>query len=73
MLSELVLKLDGPQINYVRSVLTMAKIGKNFDFHGSFTDKEEAKKKETSTPGAFIRERIVHGKKRFFVLSEKNK
>lgn len=49
----------------------MAGLGKKFDFHGSFTSKAEAVKKEQATPGAFIRERRVKGKTRYFVLTER--
>ena len=59
------------QFRYVRSLLQMAGIGKTFDFHGSFSSKAAAVKKESETPGAFIRERLVNGKMRYFVLSPK--
>lgn len=49
----------------------MAGIGKRFNFHGSFSSKAAAVKKESETPGAFIRERKVKGKLRYFVLTEK--
>lgn len=49
----------------------MAGIGKKYDFHGSFTSKSEAVKKERETKDAFIRERRVGGKVRYFVLTER--
>lgn len=48
----------------------MAGIGKKFEFHGAFANKAEAVKKEQEV-GGFIRERVVHGKTRYFVLTEK--
>jgi len=65
--------LDLTQFRYVRSLLEMAGTGKRFDFHGSFASKKAAMQKESETPGSFIRERIVAGKKRFFVLTPKGK
>lgn len=64
------LSLDIPQYNFVRSLLYMAGIGRNYEFHGSFLSKSEAVKKEREV-GGFIRERVVKGKKRYFVLTEK--
>jgi hypothetical protein len=46
----------------------MAGHGKKFDFHGAFKSKEEAMRKEAEVHG-FIREREVHGEKRYFVLT----
>lgn len=48
----------------------MAGIGKQFNFHGAFDSKEAAVKKEREV-GGFIRERRVHGKVRYFVLTVK--
>jgi hypothetical protein len=62
--------LSEPQFNYVRSLLLMAGLGTKFDFHGSYTDKAEAVKKEKEV-GGFIRERTVKGKVRYFVLTVK--
>lgn len=56
---------------YVKGLLEMAGIGKRFNFHGSFSSKAAAMKKEAETPGAFIRERTVSGKLRYFVLTPK--
>lgn len=41
-----------------------------FTFHGSFADKSEALKQEAKVSG-FIRERIVAGKTRYFVITQK--
>ena len=57
--------------HYVRRLLKMAGAGKKFDFHGSFTSKVEAVKKEKETSGSFVRERRVNGKVRYFVLTER--
>lgn len=43
-----------------------------FDFHGSYTKKEDAVKAEQKHSGAFIVERTVSGKPRFFVMSKKD-
>lgn len=56
---------------FTRELLHMADVGKKFDFHGSFTSKSEAVKKERETPGSFVRERKVNGKVRYFVLTER--
>lgn len=63
--------LDGTQFNFVKGILQMAGVGKRFDFHGSFSSKAEAVKKEQET-GGFIRERKVKGKTRWFVLTVRN-
>jgi hypothetical protein len=62
--------LDEPQFDYIKEVLRMAGIGKKFDFHGSFSSKSDAVRKEQEV-GGFIRERKVRGKIRYFVLTEK--
>jgi len=49
----------------------MAGKSKRFNFHGSFGTKSKAVEKEQATPGAFIVERMIGGKKRWFVLTEK--
>lgn len=51
----------------------MAGKGKKFNFHGSFASKDAAVAKERETAGAFIVERKVKGKTRYFVLTEKTK
>lgn len=56
---------------YMKGLLEMAGLGKKFNFHGSFSSKAAAVKKEGETPGAFIRERYVSGKLRYFVLTPK--
>lgn len=48
----------------------MAGHGKRFDFHGSFSTKKAAVKKEGEV-GGFIREKKVGGKSRYFVLTER--
>jgi hypothetical protein len=48
----------------------MAGHGKKFDFHGSFSSKATAIKKEQEVSG-FIREKIIDGKTRYFVLTER--
>jgi hypothetical protein len=48
----------------------MAGKGKKFDFHGSFTKKEDAVRKEREV-GGFIREHKIDGKVRYFVLTVK--
>ena len=50
----------------------MAGGGKKFDFHGSFAKKSEAVAKESEVHG-FIREHVINGKKRYFVLTERGK
>jgi hypothetical protein len=50
----------------------MAGHGKKFDFHGSFLSKLKAVEKEREVSG-FIREKIVDGKLRYFVLTERKK
>lgn len=48
----------------------MAGKGSKFDFHGSFTSKEKAVKKEKEVDG-FIREHRIGGKLRYFVLTRR--
>ena len=48
----------------------MAGHGKKFDFHGSFASKKAAVEKEKEVSG-FIREKIIDGKARYFVLTER--
>jgi hypothetical protein len=48
----------------------MACKGKKFDFHGSYSTKSDAVKKEQEVHG-FIRERVVDGKTRYFVMTER--
>jgi hypothetical protein len=48
----------------------MAGHGKKFDFHGSFSSKANAVKKEQEV-GGFIREKVIDGKTRYFVLTER--
>jgi hypothetical protein len=48
----------------------MAGHGKKFDFHGSFASKDLAVKKEAEV-GGFIREKVIDGKTRYFVLTER--
>ena len=48
----------------------MAGHGKKFDFHGSFAHKETAVEKEKEVSG-FIREKVIDGKTRYFVLTER--
>lgn len=48
----------------------MAGHGRKFDFHGSFSKKGEAVKKEREVKG-FIREQQIGGKPRYFVLTER--
>lgn len=43
--------------------------GRRFLFHGSFTEKEDARRREKAVKGAFIREVTVRGRRRFAVLS----
>jgi hypothetical protein len=47
---------------------TLAGKGKKFDFHGSFSRKENAMAKEKEVSG-FIRERSIKGQTRYFVLT----
>jgi len=42
-----------------------AKRGRKFTFHGSFTKKADAKRKEKATPGSFIRKT----KNRYYVMT----
>jgi hypothetical protein len=49
----------------------MAGSGKHFDFHGSFSSKENAMEKEKEV-GGFIREHKIDGKMRYFVLTRKD-
>jgi hypothetical protein len=49
----------------------MAGTGRKVCFHGSFATKEKARQKEGETPGAFIREIVLHGKPRYVVLSDR--
>jgi len=46
----------------------MAGHGKKFDFHGSFSSKAAAAAKEKEV-GGFIRERVIEGQTRYFVLT----
>ena len=49
----------------------MAGKGKRFNFHGSYSTKSEAVKKEAEVHG-FIREhKTPHGKTRYYVLTER--
>ena len=48
----------------------MAGHGKKFDFHCSFASKKAAVEKEKEVSG-FIREKIIDGKARYFVLTER--
>lgn len=45
--------------------------GRRFLFHGSFTSKEDARRREKAVKGGFIREVTVRGRRRFAVLSTK--
>jgi hypothetical protein len=64
--------LDIAQYDFVKELFRMAGVGKHFEFHGSFSDKSEAVKKEQEV-GGFIREKKVKGKMRYFVLTRKEK
>lgn len=50
----------------------MAGKGKKFEFHGSYSRKADAVKKEQEV-GGFIREHTIEGKRRYFVLTKKDK
>ena len=52
------------------AVKVMAGRGKKFNFHGAFLKKEDAQAKEKEV-GGFIRERMVDGQRRYFVLTER--
>ena len=61
-----------PATKFVKEVLCMAGLGKKFKFHGSFINKAGAVAKEREVgDGAFIRERAIKGKTRWFVLTER--
>ena len=64
-----------PATKFVKEVLCMAGLGKKFKFHGSFRNKAGAagavaKEREAGVE-AFIRERTIKGKTRYFVLEKK--
>jgi hypothetical protein len=63
-------RLTAEQRDFTWRLLSMAGVGKKFEFHGAFASKEDAVKKEQEV-GGFIRERVIHGKIRYFVLTEK--
>jgi len=44
-----------------------------FDFHGCFTKKEDAVKRERSIEGAFIKEFKLRGKCRYSVVSRRKR
>lgn len=47
------------------------KCGRRVCFHGAFLSKAKAERKESSTPGAFIKRVKVRGKTRFVVMTGK--
>jgi hypothetical protein len=47
----------------------MAFRGKQMTFHGAFSSKERAVRKERDTAGAFIRKRRIRGRTRYVVMS----
>ena len=49
----------------------MAKAGQKVVFHGSFDKKEDAVKKESATPGSYVKEADTPHGKRFLVLTRK--
>ncbi len=49
----------------------MAKRGRWYVFHGAFGTKAKARRKERRRKGAFIREVLIRGKKRYLVMTEK--
>lgn len=51
----------------------MAKRGRTVTFHGAFKRKEDAVRKESRTPGAFIKPITVRGHRRYAVLSRRSK
>lgn len=51
----------------------MSKRGRKFVFHGAYSRKSAAKKKEDSLPGAFILDRMIRGMRRFEVLTKRRK
>lgn len=63
---------NGRGLTLWNNEVTMAGKGKQFDFHGSFTSKAEAVKKEKEV-GGFIREHKINGKLRYFVLTAKDR
>ncbi len=48
----------------------MAKVGRRFVFHGSFSSKADARAKEHDV-GGFIRPTMIRGHRRFMVLTRK--
>lgn len=51
----------------------MAKQGRKVAFHGSYDKKEDAVKKESATPGSYVREADTPHGKRFLVLTRRDK
>jgi len=49
----------------------VSKAGRRFVFHGAFTSKKDAQRKEGSIRGSFIRIVRMKGGRRFVVMSEK--
>lgn len=47
----------------------MAKRGQKFVFHGAFSTKAAAKRRERARAGSFIKEARVRGKKRYIVMT----
>jgi hypothetical protein len=51
----------------------MAGKGRRFVFHGSFTSKSKAQRKERAAGGRFIRAATVKGRRRYLVMSERRR
>lgn len=51
----------------------MAKRGKRVVFHGAFSSKADAKRKERAGSGRFIVPRTIKGHRRFIVMSERSR
>ena len=55
---------------FLKGLFRMGAVGKKLEFHGKFTNKNDAVKREQEVHG-FIRERKVKGRLYYFVLTAK--
>jgi hypothetical protein len=54
-----------------REVAELSKRGRTVIFHGAYSSKADARKKERARSGAYIIERKIRGRKRYIVVSDR--
>lgn len=47
--------------------------GRRFTFHGAFAKKADAKRREKQGRGRFIEARVIRGRRRYVVMSERRR